>query len=243
MASRLALIPQLALVVGLSGVLFLVGGWLAVRASVRGSTDPVPEVRGLSVSEARDRLEALGMIAEIDDDVLPVETMPANHVARQDPGPGTPVKRMRVVRLLLASGPRVLRLPTVVGDSRSRAVIALQQENFVIDYVAVAPSWEVERDRIIAQEPDPAELAPGATAPLRLLTSLGPPPVAYVMVNLVGRSVADVRPYLESLGFRVSEGPNRRVMQNVAPGTVVDQSPQPGFRISAGQEIILQVSR
>jgi beta-lactam-binding protein with PASTA domain len=148
-----------------------------------------------------------------------------------------------VVTLMLSTGPRERSLPSMIGDSRSRALIALEQQGFEVDFVAVAPSTEVPRDTVIAQEPDPAELAVGQTAPLRLLTSLGPPTRYYVMADLINREVAVVRPYLEGLGFRVTEGPNRRLITNVPPGTIVMQTPNAGFRVAAGGEIVLQVSR
>lgn len=240
---RIQTLARLAGVIAVSALCFLIGAVLAVRWAVSGPTDRVPDVTGMALEQARAVLQEQGMQIEVDDERLPVESIPADHVARQMPGPGTPLKRMRTVRLLLASGPRELSLPTMVGDSRSRAIIALEQQGFEVDYVAVAPSTEVPRDTIIAQEPDPAELLPGQTAPLRLLTSLGPPVREYVMIDVIGRSSASIRPYLESLGFRVTEGPNRRVIANVAPGTIVGQSPNPGFKIAQGGQIVLQVSR
>ncbi len=226
-----------------SGLFFLLGAWLAVRLAVGGDTLVVPDVTGRPVAEAERVLAEAGMSAEIDEERVANEQLPADAVARQDPAAGTPVKRVRIVRLMLASGPRERRLPSVVGDSRARAVIALGQEGYEVEFIAVVPSREAPRDTILAQEPEPAELPPGTTAPLRLLTSAGPPAVYYVTPNLIGRPVDLVRPRLEAHGFRVSEGPNRRVVPNVAPGTIVAQQPQPGFKLLAGGEIILQVSR
>lgn len=241
--SRLTVLWQYVAVLVASGILFAFGGWLAVELAVSGPEARVPDVRGLPAEAARAQLEAAGMTADVDPERLLDESLPANHVVRQVPSPGTPLKRIRTVTLMLSSGPRERSLPTMVGDSRSRALIALEQQGFEVDYVAVAPSTEVPRDTIIAQEPDPAELPVGQTAPLRLLASLGPPTRYYVMVDLIGREVAAVRPYLEGLGFRVTEGPNRRVIANVPPGTIVMQSPSAGFRIAEGAEIVLQVSR
>ncbi len=243
MVSRLISLLQLVLVVILSGAVFLFSAWLVVRLAVSGPSDEVPPLVGLSVEKAEQRLAELQMQAEIEPERLIDDTMPANYVARQDPAPGTPVKRMRTVRLMLASGPTMVQLPSMVGDSRSRALIALEQQGFEIAYVASAPSYEVGRDIIIAQEPDPAELPQGEMAPLRLLSSLGPPTRYYVMVDVINRPVSEVRPHLEALGFRVSEGPNRRVIANVPPGIVVGQQPLPGFKIAHAAEIILQVSR
>lgn len=241
--SRLRSLLQIVGVAGLSAVLFVFAGWLAVRVAVSGPADEVPDLTGLPVQQARQQLESLGMQAEIDDDRLQTPNLAADHVARQIPGPGTPVKRMRVVRLLLSAGPRRHELPSMVGDSRARALIALQQQDFDVDYEAYAPSWDVAEDRIIAQETVPAVLAPGETGALRLLVSLGPPTAYYVMPDLVGQSMAQIRPWLESMGFRVSEGANRRVVANVSPGTIVNQRPQAGFRIARAGQIDLQVSR
>ena len=229
-ASRVALVGRLVLVAAVAVVAFVFFGWLAVRVAVSGSADPAPDLIGMSGRDALERLHELDMEAEIDPIRLPVESLEAGAVARQDPGPGTPLKRMRTVRLM-------------VGDSRNLALIALQQQNFEVDYVAGVHSSEVPRDTIIAQEPTPAELPPGATAPLRLLTSLGSPPRTYVMVDLIGRQVDAVRPYLEARGFRVTEGPNRRAIANVPPGVIVGQRPDAGFRVMHGAEITLQVSR
>lgn len=243
MENRSRALVQLLVVAGLSLVLFVFAGWLAVRVATSGPRDEVPDLTGLSVAEARERLATHGMEAEVEEARLQDTDLPPEHVARQIPGAGTPVKRMRVVRLTLAAGPRERDVPEMVGESRSRAVIALQQQDFAIDYVAVAPSRRVPRDRIIAQEPRPIRLEPGETAPVRLLTSLGPPPRHYVMPDLVGEEMRQVRPWLESLGFRVTEGANRRIVANIPAGTIVNQRPNTGVRIGHGGEIVLEVSR
>lgn len=242
-ASRLTPALQILAALGLSALVFVFAGWLAVRVAVSGPRDEVPDLTGLEPVAARQRLESLGMTAQVDEERLPREDLPAGRVARQIPGPGTPLKRVRVVRLMLASGPRQRELPDMAGESRSRAIIALQQQEFEVDYEATAPSWEVPGGRIIGQEPQPEELEPGRAAPLRLLTSLGAPPRDYVMVDLGGRPAEQIRPWLESLGFRVTEGANRRVLADVPPGTIVGQQPFAGHKIAEGSEIVLQVSR
>lgn len=241
--SRLRSLLQVVGVVGLSSLLFLFAGWLAVRVAVSGPADEVPDLTGLSVQEARSRLAELGMEVEVDEDRLQVPDLPSDHVARQIPGPGTPVKRMRVIRLMLSAGPRHQDTPTMVGDSRARALIALQQQDFDVDFEAYAPSADVAEDRIIAQETVPTVLSPGEPGALRLLVSLGPPTRYYVMPDLVSKPMSEIRPWLESMGFRVTEGANRRVVGSVPPGTIVDQSPAAGFRVAHGGQINLRVSR
>jgi beta-lactam-binding protein with PASTA domain len=243
-ASYLASLGRLAFVLMLSAVMFVAGGWLMAKYAVSGAVELVPDIVGIDRAAAVAMLEASGMELEIDEDRLQVDRIPADHVVRQEPPAGTPVKRMRVVRVMLSTGPLVRSVPDLVGDSRQRALIALEQQGVTVDYVASAPSYEVARDTIIAQSPEPEIVAAGQVdRPLRLLTSLGAPAQYYVMPNLVTLPVAQVRNGIEALGFRVNEGPNRRVHSNIPPGTIVRQSPQPGFRIAAGAEIVLQVSR
>ncbi len=243
-ASHLASLGRLGFILAVSVLTFTVGGLVTTKFAVSGPEDRVPEITGLGRDEAMALLEAAGMTLEVDEDRLQVDTVPADHVARQDPVAGTQVKRMRAVRVMLSTGPIVQTVLNLVGDSRQRALIALEQQGIAVDYVASAFDPDVGRDTIMAQSPEPDVMADGQIArPLRLLVSLGAPATYYVMPNLVTRSVAEVRTRIETFGFRVTEGSNRRVHANVPPGTIVAQSPQPGFRIAAGGEIVLQVSR
>ena len=224
--------------------MFAWGGWLAVRLSVSGSTDVVPDVIGLLPEEAVRRLEEAGMVAEIEAEPLRDEALPAGSVARQDPGPGTSVKRVRSIRLMLASGPSTHELPSMVGDSRSRAVILLGQQDVDIAYVASVHSYEHPRDAVVAQEPNPAELPPGTRSPIRLLTSLGPRVRSYVMPDLRHRSGDEVRARLEQLGFEVVTRAHRaEAIANVGPGIVVEQIPAPGRRVAEGTRVTLGLSR
>ncbi len=242
-ASYLASLGRLALILAVSVLTFAIGGVFATKFAVSGPADRVPEIVGMESEEAVAILQAAGMTLEVDDDRLQIDSVPADHVARQDPVAGTHVKRMRAVRVMMSTGPLVQSVISLVGDSRQRALIALEQQGIAVDYVASARSLEVSRDTIIAQSPEPAAMEGQALRPLRLLVSLGAPTTYYVMPNLVTRPVTEIRSRIEALGFRVTEGSNRRVHTNVPPGTVVAQLPQPGFRIAAGGEIVLQVSR
>lgn len=243
-ASYLASFGRLAFILAVSAFTFVAGALLATKSAVSGPADRVPNIIGASSEEATAVLAAAGMTLEVDADRLQVDSVPADHVARQDPAAGTHVKRMRAVRVMLSTGPLVRSVLSLVGDSRQRALIALEQQGIAVDYVASAPSFEVRRDTIIAQSPEPdAMTGEQSSRPLRLLVSLGEPATYYVMPNLVTGSVREIRTRIEAFGFRVTEGSNRRVHASVPPGTIVAQSPQPGFRIAAGGEIVLQVSR
>ena len=218
------------------------GGWLSVWLAVDGGEVRVPDLRGVPGEEAERLLGQLGIRAIISGDRIPGPNLEPDTVAKQDPGPGTPLKRMRAVRLMLAEGSVSRQFEAMTGDYATRARIALEQRGIEVEYEASVHSDEMERELIIAQEPSRLELAPGQTAPVRLLRSLGPRAEAYVMVDLFGRSESEVLGFIERHGFRIGRVRQRRY-PTVPSGTVVNHSPAPGFRVLAGAEIDLEVSR
>lgn len=223
-------------------LIFGLGGWLTLRWAVSGEEIRVPDLTGMSADQARGVLQEHGLIAEIDE-YRPADTdVPSGHVVRQFPGPGTPLKAQRTVRLMLSAGTEQVQLPSTVGDYQSRARIALEQRGMRVGYEARVHSDEFDADRIIAQEPDPDELPPAADASLHLLVSKGPRPRVYVMPDLVGLPRERSEEFLRSRGFRLEE-PTFRSSPTVAPGTIVGQRPSPGYRVTAGALVHLQVAR
>lgn len=228
-------------VLAVFALLFVGSGYLAVRWALGGEEVQVPDLMGLPVEEAEEIVERHGLEAERDDLRLPDPEVPSDHVVRQSPLPGTPVKRQHGVRLTLSSGPPPLVLPETAGDVFTRAEIALQQHDVTVEYVARAHSAEVPESRVISQEPSSAELEPGQPAVVRLLVSMGPQPRRFVMPDLIGQPLEPVEAFLRRHGFRVGE-PRRRPSQSVPPGTVVGQRPAAGYQVTEGALVELEVT-
>lgn len=233
---------KIAVVLGFLGVLFGIGGYVAVLMALSGEEMQVPDVVGMPMAEARDLLADSGLVVELDDTEFADQEIPRGHVLRQNPPAGTSIKRQRGITLTLSSGLPHVYVPDTAGDIFTRAQIALQQQDVEIDYIARVHSREFAEDRVISQQPDISEVEPGNTIPARLLVSLGPPPSTYVMPELIGRRVDQVQPFLESHGFRLAPI-RQRTDPGVPPGTVINQQPSPGFRVSAGDVITLVVSQ
>jgi len=233
---------KIASVIGLFGLLFGVGGYVAVLLALSGEELRVPDVVGMPAEEARGLLTASGLVVELDEVELSDQEIPRGHVLRQNPPSGTSIKRQRGITLTLSSGLRHVYVPDTTGDVFTRAQIALQQQEVEIDYIARVHSREFPEDRVISQQPDISEIEPGSVMPARLLVSLGPPPTVYLMPELIGRPVEQVQPFLESHGFRLAPI-RQRDDPGVPPGTVINQQPSPGFQVSAGDVITLVVSQ
>jgi serine/threonine-protein kinase len=240
--SAIVALFKIAVVLGSMGVLFGIGGYVAVLMALSGEEIEVPDVVGMPMEEARGVLTATGLVVELDDLELSDQEIPQGHILRQNPPAGTSIKRQRGITLTLSSGVPHVYVPDTAGDIFTRAQIALRQQEVEIDYIARVHSREFVEDRVIAQQPDISEVEPGTTIPARLLVSLGPPPSTYVMPELIGRSVDQVRLFLDSHGFRLAPI-RQRNDPGVPPGTVINQQPSPGFRVSTGDVITLVVSQ
>lgn len=224
------------------GLLFGLTGWLTLQWIVGGEEVEVPALVGRPLAEAESAVGALGLRLEVESRRLSDPEVPASAVLRQFPGPGTALNARRTVRVILSSGPPRVAAMSKVGDFASEARITLQQAGQEIDYVAYVHAPDVEADRVVAQEPDPVELAPGTTRPQRLLVSLGPRPPAYVMPDLLGLPRERVEAFLRRNGFRIGNV-TQRSSPTLPPGTVVNQVPSQGFRVAQGAVVHLEVTR
>ncbi len=99
---------------------------------------------------------------------------------------------------------------------------------------------------MLAQDPLPD--APGAEQPSVSLLVAAPMAIqekAWVMPDVVGKPYAEAAALLERAGLRVSQGmgglPPTAVAQppEPAPGTVLAQAPEAGFRVGAGAQVTL----
>lgn len=93
---------------------------------------------------------------------------------------------------------------------------------------------------IIAQDPLPSmEEMPGAA--VNVLVSLGPRATEYIMPDLVGKSLEQVREALETKGFRIGNI-RSKYYPWAEEGVIIQQTPQAGFKVKSDAIINLWVS-
>jgi len=233
---------KIAIVVAVLGVVFVVAGYLGVVWSLSAEEFEVPDVKGMEMAQASDVLSSQGLIVEVDPQRLTDNEVPEGYVLRQNPLAGTAIKRQRGIRLTLSAGRAKRNLPMVVGDALQRAQIALEQQDVEVEYVARVYSDEFARDQVIGQQPTSTELSEGQPVLERLLVSLGPRPKAYVMPDLVYRDGEAMRRRLESYGFRVQIREADQRVPGQPAGIVLTHRPSLGFRVVAGDTIVLTVN-
>ena len=77
---------------------------------------------------------------------------------------------------------------------------------------------------------------------MNILVSLGPLDQYYIMPDLVGKSADSVAARARIEGFKIGK-PNFRNYPGIAPGIVIQQKPQAGYRLSKNESILLEVSQ
>jgi eukaryotic-like serine/threonine-protein kinase len=190
---------------------------------------PVPSVEGISLEEARRRLDRARLDVAVSRQYH--DTIPENQVISQSPPPQTPLEVGQPVELVVSRGPEPVTVPRVIGLPEDAAVSTLNSAG-----LDVRPtqnfSATVQRGLVISQSPEPsARVGPGTT--VTIVVSKGPQ--EFPMPDVIGKTEAQATAQLEGLGLVVD---TTQLPSN--PGnTVVGQRPDAGVTVRQGQTVMI----
>jgi serine/threonine-protein kinase len=217
---------------------FVVFAVIAARVAVRAQDVRIPDLVGRPVEDARTLALETGLALRIDEVRRPDPKVPAGLVLGQEPQPGTTARRQRGIRIWLSSGPRVVVVPSLVGESERAAQIRLTQEGLAQATLAEIRDAAYPPDVVVAQDPPPQ----ARTSDVRLLVNRGEDRASYVMPDLIGVNGERAADLLRAQGFRVSIV-SQQSAPGIPPGVVIRQQPAGGYQVHPGDAISLEVSR
>jgi len=141
----LTVVLPILVVVGL-----LCCGWLWLRSYTRhGHAMRVPDLKGLSLEEARSTLQSRELQALVIDSVY-TDELPKGSVVEQDPAAGLEVKPERKVYLVLnANQPKMIDMPKLVDLSKRQAMSVLDIIGLKVEELQYRPDPCV--DCVVAQ--------------------------------------------------------------------------------------------
>ena len=217
----------------------LASGYFSMRLALMGRQVTVPDVTGMAVAEAQESLLKKELFmettAERNDD-----RVEKGRILAQDPSAGAAIKKYRKVKVVTSLGPRILRVPDLRGQSLRSAQMKLQGEGLRLATVAYAHTLLGDVDVVASQDPLPTGESLGEGG-VSLLVSKGAREAVYVMPDLSGRRMEQVRAALQACGLQV--GAVRRERGAAAPrGVVTRQYPESGYPVSQGDIVSLVVS-
>lgn len=230
----------------LVGVALVVGGWLigyVVSTRVLFPAPPpprdlfeVPDLRGLTLATARERLAGAGLALGTVDS-LQHPSVAEDLILGQSPLPGQVARADTPVRITISLGPQRRAVPDVLGLDADEARVVLQTSGFLV--TADSAESEMPRGRVVQMSPPPDSVVP-LPARIRLLVSAGPPVVA--MPFVLGLEEQEAVTLLDSLGLVVSD------VEEVFrfgrdQGIVVEQEPASDTELRRGSPVRLKIGR
>jgi serine/threonine-protein kinase len=210
----------------------------AMRVTTRAREVKVPDLRGKSISEASALLARDGLVLKLDSPRMPDAKVPADHVLSQDPAPGGVLRRQRAVRVRVSDGQREALVPAVTGQPERTAELTLEGAHVPILARAEIRSSSYLPGTIVAQDPPAGSRAAG----VRLLVNRDDGGQTYVVPDLVGLPYGRVLQVLRSGIFRLSFN-GEMIQPSLPAGIIVQQTPQAGSQIRAGELITVWTSR
>ena len=224
--SNLIKVPFYMLSFILLGLIF---GFLTFKILSFSRTVEVPDLYGKSSVEASKLLRDKGLNLKIEGEDYNSTILPG-HILKQDVPAKTKVKEGRGIKVILSKGPRVQSIPVLVTETLSNAEALLIQKGLKIAEVIRVHSNKIEKDRIVAQNPEPTEKVSDY---ITVLVSSGPHEVIYFCPDFKDMSVDDAKELIERLNLKMeTSGSGDRVRA---------QKPKPKTYVKTGDTIYLQL--
>lgn len=210
-------------------LLGLIFGFLTFQILSFSRTVEVPDLYGKSSVEASKLLREKGLNLKIEGEDYDSSILPG-HILKQDVPGKKKVKEGRGIKVILSKGPRVQSIPVLVTETLSNAEALLIQKGLKIAKVIRVHSNKIEKDRIIAQDPEPTEKVSDY---ITVLVSSGPHEVIYYCPDFKDMLADEAKELIERLNLKmVTSGSGDRVRA---------QKPNPKTYVKTGDAIYLQL--
>jgi serine/threonine-protein kinase len=223
-------------------IAFGISTYVSFTLFIRGRSVSTPNLVGKTVDEAKVVCADLGITLKVDTEHRrAADKIKAGAIAWQNRTPGTTnlIKRGTEITVELSTGPLVLRVPNLDGQSPRVAMLLLGRENLQLDNLTYVDSGGKQT---VAAEDPPRDTVVPAQSKVSLLVSTPTPPPAYVMPDLIDQPLDTVRPSLERRGLIISTV-KFEAYPGIADGIIIRQFPLRGAPVSARDPITVVVSK
>jgi beta-lactam-binding protein with PASTA domain/predicted Ser/Thr protein kinase len=198
----------------------------------------VPATAGLAEGEAKRRLEAAGFAVTVER--LNSESVEPGLVIHSEPGGGSTATKGSTVVLFVSRGPKLTKVPVLVGAQREAAVQRLRARGLEASISEEESSSA--RGQVIRQAPNAgSEVEPGAT--VAIVVSSGEEEEEQAKVpNVIGQERRAAVEAIRAAGLVPSVEEEETAVQGKL-GRVTDQFPPPGTEAERGATVTITVGR
>ena len=232
-----------------------------LRLALHAGEVPIPDLSGLTVSQASDAALHSGLDLNIENKFYST-TIPAGRILSQAPAAGSEVRKGWQVRVTESLGPQQVTIPNVVAEPMHQATMDMRRMGLDLGTVAHldAPG---DPDLVLAQTPPPDAGVDQPRVNLLLSSAASDATAAFVMPSFVGMAFSTANHAAIVLGLRVAtiggiaatpaastlqlDASGQPVTVPAAPSTpagpVLSQSPEAGARAVRNGVIRLYFNR
>ena len=195
----------------------------------------VSGVVGLPEQQARSRLQAAGFVVAPRSQAS--SSVEAGKVIATEPGAGAEAPRGSRVTMVVSSGPAAVRVPNVVGQTRSAAEGTLENAGFAVGAVSQRVSGAQPPGTVLAQTPaGGADAHPGDKIALVIAQASDQATVP----SVTGKSATAAAVAVGAAGLTATTTPAQTSEQSQV-GIVLSQHPAAGTHVRKGSAVSLGV--
>jgi serine/threonine protein kinase len=217
----------------------LSGIWWVMGGSIFGKEVQVPDVKGLDMKEATEKLDAVGLKIAVAGHNFSDEVA-RDLIISQDPPAEQTVNTGREISVILSKGPEMVAVPNVVGLSQGDAEIQIRNSGLLMGSVSQSYDDRYQLGLVISQSPVAGGEAIKGTK-VDLMVSKGKAPPKVPMRNLVGLSLEEAKKRLEEDGL-IPGKITRQESSTYKKDIVISQDTTSGVLIEQGSTVNLVVS-
>jgi beta-lactam-binding protein with PASTA domain/predicted Ser/Thr protein kinase len=197
----------------------------------------VPSTAGLTEAAATKRVE--GAEFEVDVERVNSDSVEEGLVVRSEPGGGKTATKGSTVTLFVSRGPKLVKVPVLVGAQRETAVQRLRSNGLEAS-VSEEESPE-PKGRVIRQSPDAgSRVEPGST--VTIVVSKGEEKEEAKVPNVIGKERGQAVETIRAAGLTPSVEEEETPVQGKV-GRVIDQFPPPGQELEPGSTVTITVGK
>ena len=235
---------KIAIIIGISAAAILIlFGILYVSGIIGGSGKEVvvPDVKGMSYSEAKEVLEEKGLKIEKADEPIASQKIEKGKIVSQTPSTNSKVKKGRTVRVILSAGNAELKVPDLKGLSYNEAKTLLSEMGLQISKGDEVDSDSISEGLIASQYPA-AKTKVDKGDIITVNISRGKKDA--VIPKLVGTkftSENDISEILSKYGYKLGKVSYEESYET--PGTIIKQSPDAGTTAEKKTTVDIVISK
>ncbi|WP_062382595.1 Stk1 family PASTA domain-containing Ser/Thr kinase [Demequina iriomotensis] len=224
----------------LAAILAILAIWMMTREAGSGAepspsasvTVDITDMEGMTREQAQAELDRLGLVGKFKQEAS--ADVDEGLVTRTNPEAGKDVEEGATITVFLSSGPDVVTIPDVSGDTEEEAVQRLEEAGLRVVARDTENDPKFDAGRASSTEPEAGEeVAGGSAVTLYLSSGLVDLP------DLTGATLAEARKTLGELNLVPDE--SYRETEDKNPGTVLEQNPGAG-EVERGSTVALVVA-